>query len=212
MLARALRTSAILFALTFTTRMASAEPDWSVGVGVSLGGTRLVGLSGLGGLGGLALDARPMTYDVAMERRLSGPVWLRVRANAGYQDGGGPRSSTRQLGLATGVRWAFAELGPVEISALASARLSARELEAELSGAKGAFELSSLGVGASAGLSAEHAFDEAFSIRLSTEIVSMDWTRSRVANAESADPSASAAWFFDAAFELEPSLELRLRF
>ncbi len=196
-------------AVSLPSQLASAEPDWSVGAGVTLG---TMGFISAGGLGGLGSSPIALSYGVALERRLSGPLWLRLGAAAGYQSADASSLSARHLALAAGLRWAFTELGPVEVSGITSLRFRAAGFDVEAGDGRPALEHGTLSVGGSAGLSAEHAFDEAFSLRLATELVSFNWTRSHQASFQGIDRGDERASAWDASFGLEPSIELRLRF
>lgn len=231
---------------------APVEPTWSLAAGVGLAtptsylGGGMVGIvSGGAGLAAYAIGYPPSSPSVpvslAIERRLTGPTWLVLRASAStssakyapdpatsswYSSWTTIDASTTWDGaLALGARYVLNAGALVEVSGyaeLAAARSSTVSHSTTTTATSQTPPASTVvsGIstsegttyGGAAGLIAEHALTPALSIRLDLRVVS--GSVSTISSSSAADDgtsSSSSSRSSRAGLDLSPALQLRLQ-
>lgn len=207
---------------TSLTSDAEAPPpdDWSVGVGAGVSPLLVGGLgSGLGGLGGLG---SAVTYGVAIERRLAGDLWLRVRGGIGHTRWGLESAAEQALTALTwsaglGVRYVLFADGPLSLSGLAMGQASGAGVDVAVP-ATGVGEPAetlqrTYGVGGGLGLAVEYELVPGLHLRLESQVASLSWSRFESTNVSNGDQASNTSGSsFTARFDLAPALELRMTF
>jgi len=197
---------------------APAEPEWSLGAGVSF--------DGLIFRGSFTTFATPLVsafvpgVAASLERRLSARSWLVLGATAFWRSNrqdvpagafGISRWEDRQVRAALGVRHALTGPGaPVEVSLLALADAGYSSVDATLvQTANADQEASAWTAGASLGLALERELTSRLSLRVASPLASLGYLATRQ---RQPGQGATKGHDFSAGLALAPRLELRLAF